>query len=126
MTKAFNRKTEKSRRRYLRNNMPQAEVILWSRLKGKQLQGQKFRRQFSVGPYILGFYCPRLKLAIELDGDSHFKEGAKSRDKIRDNYLSEYAIEIVRITNDEIFDNLDNVLEMLANQVSNLLNFDKS
>lgn len=105
--------------------MPQAEVILWSRLKGRQLQGQKFRRQFSVGPYILDFYCPRLKLAIELDGDSHFKVGAKTRDAVRDNYISEYGIEIVRITNDEIFDNLDNVLEMLADQVSNLSNSDE-
>lgn len=52
--------------------MLKAEVILWSRLKGKRLDGYKFRRQFSVAQFVVDFYCPRLKLAIEVDGDSHF------------------------------------------------------
>ena len=56
----------------LRNNMPKAELILWSTLKSKGLDEYKFRRQYSVAQFVVDFYCPRLKLAIEVDGDSHF------------------------------------------------------
>ncbi|MGD0919462.1 MAG: DUF559 domain-containing protein [Thermodesulfobacteriota bacterium] len=72
MTKIYNRTVEENNRKILRKNMPKAEVILWSRLKGKRLDGYKFRRQFSVAQFVVDFYCPRLKLAIEVDGDSHF------------------------------------------------------
>ena len=83
MTEFFNRREEKSLRRRLRNDMPPAELRLWSKLRGKQLLGGEFRRQFSVGPYCLDFYCPERKLAIELDGDSHFTTAAKQRDRAR-------------------------------------------
>jgi very-short-patch-repair endonuclease len=55
----------KARRKYLRNNMANAEVLMWTQLKGKSLSGYKFRRQHSVGEYILDFYNTALKLAIE-------------------------------------------------------------
>jgi len=54
--------------------MPPAEVVLWTKIKGKQLGNYKVRRQYGVNPYILDFYCPQAKLAIEIDGDSHFNE----------------------------------------------------
>ena len=63
--------------------MPKAEVILWEKLSRKQMHGYKFRRQYGVDQYILDFYCPRLKLAIEIDGDSHFVTGAEDYDKER-------------------------------------------
>ena len=53
--------------------MPPAEIILWSRLKGRQLEGYKFRRQSGVEHFVLDFYGPELKLAVEIDGDSHYK-----------------------------------------------------
>jgi very-short-patch-repair endonuclease len=71
MTKVYNRIDEKIKRRMLRGNMPQAEIILWSKLKNKGFKGYKFRRQYSVGKFVIDFYCPRLKLAIEVDGKSH-------------------------------------------------------
>jgi very-short-patch-repair endonuclease len=52
--------------------MPLAEIILWGRLKGRQLDGYKFRRQSSVEDFIIDFYCPELKLAVEIDGESHY------------------------------------------------------
>ena len=70
MGKIHNNKNQKSRRKNLRNNMTKAEIILWSKLKGKQL-GYKFRRQHGIGKYIIDFYCPKLKLIIEVDGDVH-------------------------------------------------------
>jgi len=72
MTKIFNRTDEEFKRKILRRNMPQAEVILWSKLRNKALKGYKFRRQYSIERFVIDFYCPQLKLAIEVDGDSHF------------------------------------------------------
>ena len=79
MANIFNRTSEKGKRKQLRKTMPEAEVILWSRLKNKQLAETKFRRQYSVGKYVVDFYCAEKKLAIELDGESHFVEGAQEK-----------------------------------------------
>jgi len=62
----------KDTRKYLRNNLTEAESLLWEVLKGKKLAGRKFRRQHSIGYYIVDFYCPSEKLIIELDGQHHF------------------------------------------------------
>ena len=83
MTEYFNREEQKELRRRGRRNMPPAEVLLWSRLRNRQVQGRKFRRQYSVGPYALGFYCPEARLAIEVDGDSHFSAEGRKHDEVR-------------------------------------------
>ena len=83
MPQIFNRQCDKQKRRLLRNNMPKAEVQLWFHLKNKRLCGERFLRQYGVDRYVLDFYCPRLKLAIEVDGDSHFTEGAEEYDAER-------------------------------------------
>ncbi|GBE00167.1 hypothetical protein BMS3Abin07_02214 [bacterium BMS3Abin07] len=110
MTKVFNRTEEKGKRKKLRRNMPQAEVLLWSRLKNKRLKDYRFRRQYSVGKYVIDFYCPKLKLAIEIDGESHFTEKAEIRDKLRQYIIESYGIEFMRFTNREIYENIDGVL----------------
>ena len=66
-----NLKDQKTLRQSLRNNATATEAILWKALKGKQIDGLKFRRQFGLGPYVLDFYCPEIRLCIELDGDIH-------------------------------------------------------
>src|SRR5262245_27747900 len=114
MTEFFNRPTEKNLRRRWRKQRPPAEVLLWSRLRGKQLMGRKFRRQYSVGPYSIDLYCPAAKLAIELDGDSHFAPGAKIDDAQRQRFIESFGIRFLRFTNPEIYDNLDGVLEAIA------------
>ena len=73
MNEFLNRESETDKRRQLRGSMPEAEVILWSRLKGRQLLGCKFRRQYSVGSFVIDFFSVEIKLGIELDGDSHFQ-----------------------------------------------------
>lgn len=70
--KIFNSKKTKAQRTHLRNNLTQAESRLWSKLKGRQIFDYKFRRQHGIGNYIVDFYCPVLKLVIEVDGESHF------------------------------------------------------
>ena len=113
MTKAYNKESEKYKRKILRNNMPQTEVILWSKLKGKGLAGHKFRRQYSIGKFVVDFYSPKLKLAIEVDGDSHFIKGAHERDKERQEIIETFGITFLRFTNKEINENIDGVLNKI-------------
>ena len=117
MTEFFNQSSEKEKRRRLRNNMPPAELLLWSRLRRRQIHGCRFRRQYSVGPYVLDFYCPALKLAIELDGESHFLEGAQGHDRDRQGYIEAFGIAFRRFTNTEVFEDLDAVLAAIDQAV---------
>lgn len=84
--------------------------MLWKHLQRSQLNGKKFRRQHSVGPYVLDFYCPRQRLAIELDGAAHDHERAQCRDEARDRFLAEAGIRVLRFENQYIFANLEGVL----------------
>lgn len=115
--KIFNRRSTKKQRRYLRNNMTKAEVILWSKLKGRKLLDCKFRRQHGIGNYIVDFYCPELKLAIEIDGESHYTSEGKLYDKKRGKYLSKQGISIQRFTNTQVKQNLDGVLNEIINSI---------
>jgi len=92
MTRVYNKESEKLKRRMLRKHLSQAEVLLWSKLKGKGLSNYKFRRQYSVGKFVIDFYCPKSKMAIEIDGDSHFVEGAKERDRERQTIIETFGI----------------------------------
>lgn len=113
MTIIFNRTSERVKRKALRKAMPKAEVILWAHLKNKQLHGYKFRRQYSVGPYIVDFYCPRLKLAIEVDGPSHFTNHAVEYDWQRQKYIESFNINVLRVTNLDIYENIEGVIKKI-------------
>ena len=103
----------KTFRRELRNHLTPAEAKLWSYLKEKKLQGRKFRRQHSVGPFILDFYCPAEWLAIELDGQVHFSVSARDYDRERDLFLSHYGVLVLRFENKLVFDCPDCVLSRI-------------
>jgi very-short-patch-repair endonuclease len=77
MTILYNKTSEKAKGQLLRKNMTNAEALVWSKIRDKQIEGSKFRRQYSVGQFVIDFYCTELKLAIEIDGDSHFQDGAE-------------------------------------------------
>ncbi len=117
MSEIFNRKTQKIKRQYLRNNATRAERILWSKLKGKQLLGRKFRRQHGIGPFIVDLYCPECNLAIEIDGPSHWTIEAKEYDRRREEYIELHGIHILRFTNSAVVENLDGVLMAIAEEV---------
>ena len=88
MTQLYNREETKEYRKQLRGNMPFAERLLWSRIKSKQLDNLKFRRQYGIGKYIVDFYCVEKRLVIELDGNSHYEnESSREQDEKRDDYL---------------------------------------
>jgi very-short-patch-repair endonuclease len=84
----------------MRKALTPPELGLWLRLKNRQLGGFRFRRQHPVGPYILDFYCPEARLAVEIDGDSHGVEGATAHDARRDAWLLAQNIQTLRISAD--------------------------
>lgn len=111
--KIRNRKELKELRTQLRKSMPAPEVILWTAIRNNAL-GTKFRRQFSIHNYILDFYAPSARIALEIDGESHFQdEDCRIRDKIRDKNLFKLGIKVLRFTNKDIIDNLDGVIEKI-------------
>jgi len=100
------------RRRGLRKNQTKAEEILWWHLRGQKL-GVKFKRQHSIGGYILDFYCPEKKLIVELDGEIHNSKEAKEYDLVRDKYFEELGYKTLRFLNREIENNVEKVLESI-------------
>jgi len=105
-------------KRRLRSNMTGPETRLWSRLRARQLQGLKFRRQHGIGPYIVDFYCPEQSLVIEVDGNSHADADQIVKDQLRDRYFQSLGLHVIRYINDDILKNLDGVLENLAERLS--------
>jgi very-short-patch-repair endonuclease len=99
----FNRKDLKSFRTSLRNRSTSAEAALWDLLKSKKLEGRKFRRQYSIGSYIVDFCCPSEKLIIEVDGDPHGEYHNIQKDEIRDNYLANLGFIVLRFENRFVF-----------------------
>ena len=86
-------------------------------MQHRQLDGLKFRRQHSVGYYILDFYCPEERLAIELDGDSHFSDAAVAYDQERTAFLNTLNIRVLRFTNTDVYDHLDAVCARILEEV---------
>ncbi|MBF9236555.1 endonuclease domain-containing protein [Hymenobacter sp. BT683] len=104
---------KKEARRTLRNNLTSAEAALWNRLKSGQVGGRKFRRQHSVGEFILDFYCPQEKLAVELDGAGHFTVSGNLHDAARTEYLNAVGIRVIRFENKLIWSALDSVVHSI-------------
>jgi very-short-patch-repair endonuclease len=98
------------RRRALRANLTPAEVVLWRELQRAQLRGRKFRRQQSIGPYIVDFYCPGERLIVELDGAAHDSERSSAYDESRKQYLSAIGLTVIRLENRHVMENLEGVL----------------
>jgi very-short-patch-repair endonuclease len=92
----FNRKDLKSFRASLRNRSTSAEAALWEMLKSKKLDGRKFRRQYSIGSYIVDFCCPSEKLIIELDGDPHGEYYKIEQDENRDKHMMTLGFTVLR------------------------------
>ena len=120
MTLHYNRTKEKWRRKELRNDMTEAEKILWEYLRNRKLAGFKFKRQYSVDAFIIDFYCPKVKLGVELDGEVHFTDEAKEYDENRTGFLSDFGIEIIRFKNDEVVNNVEMVLNKIKQQLKNI------
>jgi very-short-patch-repair endonuclease len=115
----FNRKRLERRRKELRKHGTAAEAVLWKCLQRRQILGKKFRRQESIGPYIVDFYCPECRLVVELDGAPHYGvAGVEEYEAERTAFLQRYGIKIIRFENRVLYDNLDAVLENIRQAVS--------
>lgn len=108
MTFHYNRNSEKRQRRELRNNATPAEKI------GKQIESLKFRRQYSIDSFVVDFYCPAIKLAIEIDGDSHVTEEVMEYDFDRQKHIEAFGVSFLRFTNKDVYDNIESVLENIS------------
>ncbi|MGH2574693.1 MAG: endonuclease domain-containing protein, partial [Ignavibacteria bacterium] len=94
-----------------------AEVYLWNRIREKKIKGFRFRRQFSIGNYILDFYCPELKLAVEVDGATHLTNQEIEQDKFRQESLENLGINFLRFTNTEIYGYINEVIDAIQKKV---------
>jgi very-short-patch-repair endonuclease len=108
----FNKRLKKVARE-LRKNMTDAERLLWSKVRRKQLKGYQFYRQKNIGNYIVDFYCPSGKLVIEIDGGQHYSEVGKRTDETRDKYLSRLGFTVLRFSDREIFENIQGALKRI-------------
>lgn len=119
MTEIFNKKEMKERRQSLRNQATETEVRLWEHIRKKQILGVRFRRQFSIGHYIVDFYSPKIKLAIEIDGKSHDSEPKREYDATREKEIRQLGINVLRFRNHEVLDEIDNVVRKIEDAIKN-------
>ena len=96
----------------LRQRQTDAEAVLWNALRNSRLHGLKFRRQYPVGKFVLDFFCRSCNLVIEVDGGIH--DELQERDEERTRVLESYGYNVLRITNDEVLNDLENVLNRIA------------
>lgn len=99
--------------RELRKNMTEAEKLLWSRIRKKQLKNYQFYRQKIIGNYIVDFYCPKSNLIIELDGGQHYSDEGMKKDKSRDDYMKNLGLRVLRFSDKDVFENLNGILEKI-------------
>jgi very-short-patch-repair endonuclease len=121
INRTHNQPSQGELRRELRTHGTSAEATLWLMLKAKQVEGVKFRRQFSVGPYVLDFYSPELRLCIELDGQSHFTPEVYEHDRQRTEYLNRlHDIRTIRFENEDVFRSPEGVLSEIRTAINKL------
>jgi very-short-patch-repair endonuclease len=113
MTKYYNKKTEKEKRRKLRKQQTYVEKLMWLHLRNRQVLGYKFRRQYSVDYFVFDFYCPELKIAIELDSDVHNQPEQKEYDIERQKFLEKFGIKFIRRKNEEFLGNPKKAFEKI-------------
>ena len=97
--------------------MPPSELLLWPRLKNKQLNGLRFRRQYGIDRYVVDFYCPELRLAVEIDGGYHLSLDMKDYDQVRQATIEALGIKFLRFSNQEIKNDLEKVVDNIKNSL---------
>jgi len=112
MTKIYNIQKMRERRKQLRKESTVAEQVMWQAIRNSKLS-YKFRRQYSIGPYVTDFCCPELKLIVELDGAYHDYDEQVIYDKEREYYLREFGFDILHIKNEEVRYNYIEVAEKI-------------
>ena len=99
--------------RDLRNNMTDAELLLWSKLRRKQILGLQFYRQKPILNYIVDYYCVSASLVIECDGSQHYTNEGLEADRIRDEALAQLGLKVLRFDNGQVMGEIDAVIEVI-------------
>jgi|GEM_PF-477880 len=115
----YNNSSTKARRRELRKRPTDAERRIWTIPRSRHMNGLKFIRQYSVGPYFLDFFCPQRRLAIEVDGGQHAEDGQRTHDEGRTSYLKNYDIRVLRFWNNEVLANPEGVAARISEVLDN-------
>ena len=109
----YNIRARQTLRKKLRNSATSAEAVLWTHLRQRQLLGKKFRRQESIGRYIVDFYCPECRVVVELDGSPHSSFTMVEYEAERTRYLEGRGLKVIRFENRIVFENIESVLETI-------------
>ncbi len=107
----------KKNARFLRSNQTDAEQLLWSRIRCKQIKSIQFYRQKPIRNFIVDFYAPAAKLVIEIDGSQHFEDIHQARDRQRDDILQRLHLTVLRFDNLQVLQSIENVLEVIFNAI---------
>ena len=126
MTIHYNRKSEKTNRRNLRQGSTKAEEILWKHLRGRKYLGLKFKRQYSIDQFVVDFYCPELKVGIELDGGIHNDKDVKIHDENREGFINSFGIKVLRIKNEIVVNEINKALELIKDFINKVKSDNKS
>ena len=121
MSRHYNKKHMQPIRRKLRREMTYTEKVVWSVLRRKQL-GVRFLRQYSVDNYVIDFYSPEIKLALEIDGEVHDEVDVKINDAVREQHIESFGITILRLTNEEIEGNPNKAFQKVEKKIDELKN----
>jgi very-short-patch-repair endonuclease len=116
LTVLFNIQALRERRRQLRRNMTPSEKILWNKLRNKQILNLRFLRQYGIGSYVLDFYCPKLRLAVEVDGPNHLVKSQIEYDKVRQETIENVSVTFLRFTNNMVLENIKQVVKEIKNK----------
>ena len=114
----FNHPDTKEYRRQLRRESTPSERMLWKKLCRRQVDGYKFRQQHGFGIYIMDFYCPELRLCIEVDGAVHDSPEAMQNDKDRTLFLNQHRIKVIRFRNEEIESDIESVIQRIKEYIN--------
>ena len=111
-------KNLKQTSRDLRNNMTEAEKLLWSKLRNKQILGVQFYRQKPILNFIVDFYCPAANLVIECDGSQHYTNEGLEADRVRDEALAQLGLRVLRFDNGQVLREIDAVVQVIFDEIS--------
>ncbi|MBE2217353.1 MAG: DUF559 domain-containing protein [Ignavibacteria bacterium] len=115
--RVFTKKSEQLKRSLLRNKMTEAEKLLWLELKNRNL-GVRFLRQYSIEKFVVDFYCPEIKLAVEVDGVTHNSPEEIEYDAYRQEEIEKYKITFVRFTNQQVYGSIKTVVDEIKARIN--------
>ncbi len=121
MTQIHNRREMRDRRRQLRGEMPICERRLWQCLRGKKICDVRFHRQHSIGSYVVDFYAPSVRLAVEVDGESHESAEGQQSDRERTQWLERQGVNVLRVKNEDVVERIGEVVSRIEEEVRRLM-----